>query len=257
MLTNLVIRTSPAVVFTICVVLSAVYAVAVTLGARRAGLYGPAYQPTNDVIGFTYGVFGIIYGIFFAFVVTAVWEDYNRTERDFSREIECLQHIVRDAVGLRDGSGGDAGAAIKAAAVAYAEAVRTDEWGRKPTAKSTNRWDDLWSAVYAVHPTDPPSTAAAARLVRQLELYEDLRRTRLDYKTHTIIHFILWAALIVGAVFSVIIPSFFHSAYWHSRAIVIWSVALILLLGFVSIIYHANAYDCNKLSTISRSRYTV
>src|SRR5574340_1844345 len=52
----------------------------------------PVFKENNELVGFTYSVYGLIYGVLLAFTIVVAWQRYADTE----------QHVMQEATILSD-----------------------------------------------------------------------------------------------------------------------------------------------------------
>lgn len=75
--------------------------ISVTMGwllvglVRRCAPY-PLLKENNELAGFTYAVFGLIYGVLLAFTIIVGWERFAETERVVMSEVTVLSELWRD-----------------------------------------------------------------------------------------------------------------------------------------------------------------
>src|SRR5262245_42156834 len=106
-------------------------------------------QQNNEFLGFIYAVVGAVYGVYLAFTIVVVWEQFDQADRTATAEAVHLSEVWRDvtviAPPFRD--------AMHQRLIVYASNVVEREWpsmarrsGADPeTAKS---YEDAWRALY-------------------------------------------------------------------------------------------------------------
>ena len=92
----------------------------------------------HDVVGVTFSVVGLIYGVMLGFVLSAIWGQYTHTDEVATLEGVSLRNLHRNSYALPATNQ----VAIRAALIAHAHAVVEDEWqslrtGRKASSPRT------------------------------------------------------------------------------------------------------------------------
>src|ERR1035438_1670443 len=57
----------------------------------------------KDVTGIYVSMIGVLYGVFLAFIVIAIWENYDHVKSNIDNEADALSNMYRDAKGLPSG----------------------------------------------------------------------------------------------------------------------------------------------------------
>ena len=110
-------------VASILIVVSVLFATGLMLATRFA--YGVDWlRLNNEVAGFKFAVIGVFYAVLLAYVVVAVWENYQKTEEAVRNDAKAVVDLHRISFGLP----AEAGAGIRTHLLAYTKDVRDDEW---------------------------------------------------------------------------------------------------------------------------------
>src|SRR5512139_1074261 len=84
----------------------------------------PTFKENNELVGFTYSVYGMIYGVFLAFIIVVSWQRFADTEQLVMHEATLLSELWRDSLAFppafRDN--------IHQDLIEYAQSVLDDEW---------------------------------------------------------------------------------------------------------------------------------
>ena len=113
----------------------------------------PALQEDNDLVGFTYGVYGLIYGVLLAFTIIVAWQRFGDAERIVMQETTLLSEIWRDSVAfppaVRDN--------VQKDLIAYTQSVADEEWPRmaargQPHPHTQEIYERLWAHTYSIQP---------------------------------------------------------------------------------------------------------
>jgi hypothetical protein len=156
----------------------------------------------NDVAGFIYAVLGVVYAVLLAFVVIAVWEDYEAArdttvrEADELADIFFLAHRFPQPERTR----------IQELARSYARVVVDEEWSLMEEGRASPRaWetlDELRATIQDYEPRTGAGQVLYGEELGSLNELGDARRDRL-IEARMGIPEILWAVLVFGGVITV------------------------------------------------------
>jgi hypothetical protein len=228
-------QVSLTTVASILIVVSVVFATGLMLGTRFA--YGvDRLRLNNEVAGFKFAVIGVFYAVLLAFVVVAVWENYQKTEGAVRDEAKAVVDLHRITFGLP----AEAGAEIRTRLIAYTKNVRDDEWKTmaegKPSEAVTKDLERLSKAILGVNPESSQDLALYQNALELLAGLTDNRYERLDSSDGSVPG-VLWFTLIVGGLITLGYPAFFGSTNVVAQILMTASlavlVAIALLLGIV------------------------
>jgi len=173
----------------------------------------PALKENNELVGFTYAVYGLIYGVILAFTIVTVWQQFEMAETTVLHESATLSELWRDANGLP--------AAVRAEIhrdiVAYVDAVIEREWhsmshdGQADGATKAI-YEDLWANSYGIEPSTKSEEAFLAEYLNRLNALSLHRRMRLMH-CRSELHAILWLVLLFGAIPTVAYPLLFAARH--------------------------------------------
>ena len=111
------------------------YSVGLMLLARRKwGI--DRLKLNNEVAGFKFSVIGVLYAVLLAFVVIAVWENYNATEGAIRNEAKAVGNMAQLSYAIPETQGLE----IRRLLDAYVKEVQQSEWvtmGRGLSSKTT------------------------------------------------------------------------------------------------------------------------
>jgi hypothetical protein len=163
---------------------------------------------------------GSVYAVLLAFVVYAVWNQFNEARSYVEREAAALVDLHRTAAGLPH----DARAAIHAGLLDYVDAVLRDEWlamARYDEAaidRVGHKLDDVWLALHRCKPADDCQHTVYSEALTRFNDLTDLRTNRLvaaQFRIPLTMRILLYAgALIVcGSVYLLAIPQLWLHAF--------------------------------------------
>jgi hypothetical protein len=216
----------------IVVVLSAVVPWLLVRLIRRKWPH-PAFKENNELVGFTYSVYGLVYGVLLAFTIVVAWQQYAETEKLVLHETTVLSQLWRDSVVFRPWVRDY----IQKNLIAYAQSVVDDEWPAMGTRgqahpKTEKIYEDLWAITYVF---------VAKTQIREhymshyLGLMNDLGGTRSLRILHSRmgVHSILWLVLLIGAVPTVAYPLLFSGRHAWVQVVIMGFIMLIVALGLL------------------------
>ena len=135
----------PIVRWLAVLIVSAISAVGVYLVRR---LVPPEdLRENNNFTAATYQVAGLVYGVYLAFTVVIVWQNFQDAEQIAASEATDLGQLWRDAQVLPDHD------AIRADIYNYTRSVINDDWptmraGKGADPRTTRIYKDLWQRYY-------------------------------------------------------------------------------------------------------------
>lgn len=163
-------------------------------------------QSQHEVAGFIIGVLGAIYAVLLAFVVVALWNQYQDARATVEREANQLNDLAHLAQGFPDQTRQQQ---LSAMMGAYARSVVEDEWPTmahgRASARTRGALSQLWHAVLEI---DPQSNRESALYDQSLSLLRDMsdsRRLRLFSSRDDmplVIQFLLWGGGVITIAFT-------------------------------------------------------
>jgi hypothetical protein len=156
----------------------------------------------NDVAGFIFAVLGVAYAVLLAFVVIAVWQDYETTRTDVDSEAHGLAGAYFLASQLPEPQR----TRIQDLVRTYARVVVDEEWSLMERGKTSVRAESLASQlrlqVLGFDPRTKGEQVLYERGLTQLHDADDARRSRL-LEVKVGIPTLLWVVLVGGGVITV------------------------------------------------------
>jgi len=212
-----------------------IYAVGLML-ATRARCGADYLALNNEVAGFKFSVIGVLYAVLLAFVVVAVWEDYQDTETAVRNEAKALSDLHQVSFALPE----EAGADIRKRAVAYIVQVRDSEWAAmakgsgSPTANA--ELQALSQAIFEARPEQLKDVALYHHALDLLTTINDNRNERLDNSRGSVPG-VLWMVMLAGGLVTLGYPAFFGSSNRSAQVLMTASLAaLVALTLFVALV---------------------
>ena len=180
----------------------------------------------NDVAGFIYAVLGVAYAVLLAFVVIAVWQDYNTAQTNVESEAHELAGVYFLASRLPEPEG----TRIQDLARTYARVVE-EEWPMMEQGQTSPRADSLVRQLRWELLQFDPRTEGEQVLYElgQTQLHDalDARRSRL-LEVREGIPNLLWVVLVVGGVITVSFTYLFGLKSNLAHALMVAALTLLI-----------------------------
>ena len=191
----------------------------------------PAFKENNELVGFTYSVFGLIYGVLLAFFIVVGWQRFTDTEQLVLREMTIISQLWRDSVVARPFIRED----IQKHLISYAQSVVDDEWPEmaahgRAHPKTEKIYEGLWEITYRFEPKTKIQEAYMDHFLGRMNELSNARRLRILH-SRIKVHLGLWLVLLVGAVPTISYPLLFSNKHAWVQVIIMGCVMLIVLLG--------------------------
>lgn len=193
----------------------------------------PAFKENHELVGFSYSTYGLIYGVFLAFLIVVGWQRFAETEQIVMHESAVLSELWRDSLAFpqafRDNIHNDL--------IEYAQSVVDDEWSVMDThgrahPHTQEVYERLWALSYHIKPeTDNQEVFLGEYLARMNELSSD-RRLRILHSRMEI-NGVLWLVLLIGAVPTVTYPLLFSNKHAWVHVVIMASIMVIVMLGLL------------------------
>jgi hypothetical protein len=193
----------------------------------------PAFKENNELVGFTYSVYGLIYGVLLAFTIVVAWQHYGETEKLVLHETTLLSDLWRDSVVFRPWVRDY----IQKDLISYAQSVVDDEWPAmaargKAHPKTEEIYEHLWAITYVF---EAKTQIREHYMGHYLGVMNDLGGTRRLRILHSRmeVHSVLWLVLLIGAVPTVAYPLLFSSRHAWVQVVIMGCLMLIVMLGLL------------------------
>jgi hypothetical protein len=142
-------------------------------------LLSQAGEELNAFTGVMAGVMAAVYGVFLAFAIVAVYQEFHEAEENVRTEAVALARIARDS----DALPAAAAARVHASVRDYRDAVVGPEWDAMQDGRSDPRaWagvDRIFAAVQAYDPKGNKETAFYGETATAVNDLVEARRARL------------------------------------------------------------------------------
>jgi hypothetical protein len=193
----------------------------------------PVFKENNELVGFTYAVYGLIYGVFLAFIIVVAWQSYAETERLVMHEATILSELWRDSLAFppafRDN--------IHQDLIEYTQSVVDDEWPAMAARGQAHPltqavYERLWALTYHIQPETQNQGAYLGEFLARMNELGGARRLRILH-SRVEVHNVLWLVLLIGAVPTVAYPLLFSNKHALVQIMIMGSIMLIVTLGLL------------------------
>lgn len=193
----------------------------------------PVFKENNELVGFTYAVYGLIYGVFLAFIIVVAWQSYAETERLVMHEATILSELWRDSLAFppafRDN--------IHRDLIEYAQSVVDDEWPAMAARGQAHPltqavYERLWALTYHIQPETQNQSAYLSEFLARMNELGGARRLRILHSRMEV-HNVLWMVLLIGAVPTMAYPLLFSNKHALVQVMIMASIMLIVSLGLL------------------------
>lgn len=159
-------------------------------------------RPSNDVLGNYLQTLGSIYAVLLAFVVYAVWQQFNEARAQVEREASEVTELFRISQALPKGPR----CALQGILHVYCCGVLDAEWaamaqrnGEREIANTAHLLDDIWRTLHSFEPTSNMQSLIVSEAMDCFNELCNARTTRLSTSRLRIPRGLRWV-LYVGAV---------------------------------------------------------
>lgn len=191
----------------------------------------PVSKENNELVGFTYAVFGLVYGVVLAFTIIVAWQRFADAERIAMQEAAILSELWRGVRAFPP----EVAEVFQGNLLAYAHSVIEDEWplmSAEGTAhpKTQALYEQIWERSFTLNPQTPVQEAYLSELLGDISELSVNRKLRILHSRAEISP-ILWMVLLVGAVPTIGYTLLFASRHDSVQVLVTSTVNLIVFLS--------------------------
>lgn len=162
----------------------------------------------HDVVGFTFGIVGVIYAVLLGFIVVSVNDRFNQIQKNFVSEAAVMLELYRDAEVFSPEERDRVRAQIKS----YAGLVYKEEWGlmaqQVESQKAYDHLLTLWREYYKIEPKTEREKAWFQESLQKMNELAEARVIRL-FNTTQSLSGLMWTMLVAGAVITIVFMYFF------------------------------------------------
>ncbi|WP_033293656.1 DUF4239 domain-containing protein [Amycolatopsis jejuensis] len=224
------------------VVGGAVVAAVIGYLVRRFG-WDEGRRDNNDAAGQVFTIVGALHAVLIAFVLISLFDDVGKTREGSYTEADGLVAATWSAEALP----GDTGERVRQLAIAYAATVAQQEWPRliddgPIPATGWTQLDEMRRAVAAAPAGDDWETDRKNEASSQLWQVYQARQTRLTGAATDGVGAVMWFALILGSVISVLLPNLFGGTRMAAHLVIVSTLAGTIVLLLFAIFQLQNPY---------------
>lgn len=206
-------------------------AVVIIGGSVMAGLLGMVFarrftrgRQHNEIVGLVFATVALLYSVILAFVVFAVWEQFQEAARSVTNEAAAAVSAYRDTQAFPEPIRSQAQRAFRT----YVTTVMVKEWKTHGLVLAHTTQDALnpvWDAYRELQPVDPGLLASSEPALKDLEKQRHLRHLAGEATLPDV----FWWLIVGGGVVTIAMSYLFYL----DRALV-HAVLTALLAGFIA-----------------------
>ena len=181
---------------------------------------------SNEVTGIVFGAISLIYSLILAFVIVAVWENYEELNKTIASEADKLNSIMAHSATLPD----SLQQPMKTAMISYCNQVVNKEWRMEHSneADQPSAIPELRLMLLRLEPRSKSEESIYNVLDEDLSSLSDLRRNRLSHNRSQVPD-LVWLILKAGSVMLIIFSYFFNVQSLKQK-----SIYLTFLSGYIA-----------------------
>ena len=189
----------------------------------------------KEVTGIYVSMIGILYGVFLAFIVIAIWENYDHVKENIDREADALGNMYRDAKGLPSGTKYSIDSCVKQ----YITFVTQNEWAmmahKKESKEAMEARSKLQDLIIKIKPKTLGEQVIYTQMIANLNELTVARRIRVNTSNAGLPE-ILWVILIGGGLLLIFyIACFYVENQFFHMWLAFGVSGLIAILLFVAL----------------------
>ena len=225
------------------VVGGAVAAAVIGYLVRRFG-WDEGRRDNNDAAGQVFTIVGGLHAVLIAFVLISLFDAVGAARDGSYSEADGLVAATWSAQALP----GDTGEQVRKLAIAYATTVQQQEWPRlirdddQIPSTGWTQLDQMRRAVAAAPAGDDWETDRKNTASDQLWQVYQARQTRLTGAQTDGVGAVMWFALILGSVISVLLPNLFGGTRMAAHLVIVSTLAGTIVLLLYAIFQLQNPY---------------
>jgi hypothetical protein len=219
----------------------------VSIFVLRRLFHHEVLKQNNEFLGYIYAVVGGVYGVYLAFTIIVVWEQFEQADQTATSEAVHLSEAWRDVTvvspPLRD--------ALHDRLIAYASNVVHREWPSMAQrtgadAETAKSYEDAWRALYDARagvstPTDLAFFNEAVRQMNELGMQRRLRILSAESSLPPLMWFLLVGGGIITVLFTFVIGT--RHVWVQALASTALTALIVLSLLLVAALQHPFAGD--------------
>jgi hypothetical protein len=194
----------------------------------------------NDYVGFTFSILSLIYGIYLAFTVVVVWQQYDAAEETVTREVVLVNALWRNVEPMPH----DDRMRVHRDLIAYMHDVIENDYPKMANGlrdTPNEAYDRIWTDYYNIVPNanDLRQVTFYQQGVLRLNEFAIARRLRV-LASNSSLPMPMWLLLIVGATGTIMFTWFYGTRHLSIQiaattflsAVIIYGVLLVSILEY-------------------------
>jgi hypothetical protein len=194
----------------------------------------------NEYVSFTYTILSLIYGIYLAFTVVVVWQQYDQADDTVTHEVVLINALWRDVEPLSHEDRNR----IHQDIIDYVNDVIVSDYPKMENglqSTSNDKYDQIWTDYFRIAPNanDLREVTFYQQGVLRLNEFSIARRMRI-LASNAALPTVMWVLLIVGATGTIMFTWFYGTRHLSIQiaataflsAVIIYGVLLVSMLEY-------------------------
>jgi Ca2+/H+ antiporter len=191
-------------------------------------------KQSHDVTGPLFSTLGAVYGIFLAFVVSTMWQEFSNTGTNLVQEARVLDNLYFGTKALAPIQG-----ELQTLLREYRDSVVKDEWISMAKGEANPETVQLLHRIYDVYmsyqPHNDAESASLHQSIQNLAAMTGLRASRIDDSSSGLLP-LLWFVLLVGALVIIGFSFLFGGHNFKFQAVMTMLLTGVIFMIFFTII---------------------
>ena len=225
---------SPLMLFVVCVVVPMLLSF-FGLWFSRKIIPSHFLNQSHDVTGPFFSTLGTVYGIFLAFVVSTMWQQFSTTESNLVQEARYLGDLYFAAKAFPQPDQEK----IQQLLRDYRDSVVNEEWKSMEKGEANpataRLLEQIGEAYMHYKPSDASETPFLHDSITSLASMAGLRASRIDDSSSGLLP-VLWFVLLVGAVITIGFSFLFGAHNFTAQAVMTMLLSGVICLTFFAIV---------------------
>ncbi len=225
---------SPVELFGLCVILPMILAF-LGLAISRKVIPSRFLNQSHDVTGPFFGTLGTVYGIFLAFVVSTMWQQFYNTQSNLVQEARYLGDLYFSAKAFPQPDKEK----IQTLLREYRDSVVNNEWKTMEMGEAcpatAHLLEQIGEAYMDYKPSKPSEQPFLDDSIQSLSSMAGLRASRIDDSSSGLLS-VLWFVILVGAVITIGFSFLFGAHNFKAQALMTVLLTGLICMAFYTIV---------------------
>ena len=190
---------------------------------------------SHDVTGPFFSTLGTVFGIFLAFVVSTIWQQFSNTQTNLVQEARYLNNLYFTTKAFSSPMQEELQLLLRE----YRDSVVNEEWKSmsrgKANPQTTQLLDQIGRAYVSHKTSDPTESSFLHESIQSLSTLKGLRASRIDDSSSALLP-VLWCVLLVGAVATISFSFLFGAHNFKAQAVMTMLLTGVISMTFFTII---------------------